>query len=90
MKIVGFETDAGLRLGVIEGTEVVDLQAVDPSLPNDLAVVLAEARHYQAEGVLTVEMETDHVVRDIDKMEDYQKLVTESEGERNASLEIPK
>jgi acylpyruvate hydrolase len=41
MKIVGFETEAGLRLGVIEGTEVVDLQAVDPSLPADLAAVLA-------------------------------------------------
>jgi acylpyruvate hydrolase len=41
MKIVGFETEAGLRLGVIEGTEVVDLQAVDPSVPNDLAAVLA-------------------------------------------------
>ena len=34
--------------------------------------------------VLTVEMQTDHVVRDIDTMEDYQKLVTESEGERDA------
>jgi 2-keto-4-pentenoate hydratase/2-oxohepta-3-ene-1,7-dioic acid hydratase in catechol pathway len=42
MKIVGFETDAGLRLGVIEGAEVVDLQAVDPSVPNDLAAVLAK------------------------------------------------
>jgi 2-keto-4-pentenoate hydratase/2-oxohepta-3-ene-1,7-dioic acid hydratase in catechol pathway len=41
MKIVGFTTDAGLRLGVIAGEEVVDLQAVDPSFPNDLAVVLA-------------------------------------------------
>jgi acylpyruvate hydrolase len=41
MKIVGFTTDAGLRLGVIEGEEVVDLQAVDPTIPNDLAAVLA-------------------------------------------------
>ncbi len=41
MKIVGFETDAGPRLGVIEGEEVVDLQAVDPTIPNDLAAVLA-------------------------------------------------
>jgi acylpyruvate hydrolase len=41
MKIVGFETDAGPRLGVIEGEEVVDLQAVDPTVPNDLAAVLA-------------------------------------------------
>ena len=28
--------------------------------------------------VLTVEMETDHVIRDIDTMEDYQKLVAET------------
>jgi acylpyruvate hydrolase len=41
MKIVGFTTDAGLRLGVVEGDTVVDLQAVDPSLPADLAAVLA-------------------------------------------------
>jgi len=41
MKIVGFETDAGPRLGVIEGEQVIDLQAVDPSIPNDLAAVLA-------------------------------------------------
>jgi acylpyruvate hydrolase len=41
MKIVGFTTDAGLRLGVIAGEEVVDLQAVDPAIPNDLAAVLA-------------------------------------------------
>jgi molybdenum cofactor cytidylyltransferase len=39
--------------------------------------------------VLTVEMETDHVVRDIDTIEDYQKLVAEFEGERDANLEIP-
>ena len=42
MKIVGFTTDAGLRLGVIEGARVVDLQAVDPSVPNDLAAVLRQ------------------------------------------------
>ena len=41
MKIVGFTTDAGPRLGVIEGEEVVDLQAVDPTIPTDLAAVLA-------------------------------------------------
>jgi 2-keto-4-pentenoate hydratase/2-oxohepta-3-ene-1,7-dioic acid hydratase in catechol pathway len=41
MKIVGFTTDAGLRLGVIEGEQVIDLQAVDPAVPNDLAAVLA-------------------------------------------------
>jgi molybdenum cofactor cytidylyltransferase len=36
--------------------------------------------------VLTVEMETDHVIRDIDTMEDYQKLVAETEGERDLNL----
>ena len=42
MKIVGFTTDAGLRLGVVEGDQVVDLQAVDSSVPNDLAAVLRQ------------------------------------------------
>ena len=30
MKIVGFEGNGGPRLGVVEGEEVIDLQAVDP------------------------------------------------------------
>jgi acylpyruvate hydrolase len=36
MKIVGFHTNEGLHLGVIEGEEVIDLQAVDRSAPHDL------------------------------------------------------
>jgi acylpyruvate hydrolase len=40
MKIVGFTTDAGLRLGTVERDQVIDLQAVDPGLPNDLAALL--------------------------------------------------
>jgi acylpyruvate hydrolase len=40
MKIVGFEGNGGLRLGVVEGDQVIDLQAVDPSLPSDLGEVL--------------------------------------------------
>jgi 2-keto-4-pentenoate hydratase/2-oxohepta-3-ene-1,7-dioic acid hydratase in catechol pathway len=40
MKIVGFEADGGLRLGIVEGDQVVDLQAVDPNLPADLRVIL--------------------------------------------------
>ncbi len=43
MKIVGFTTDAGLRLGIVEDEQVVDLQAVEPRLPGDLAAVLS---HY--------------------------------------------
>ena len=43
MKIVGFTTDAGARLGLIEGDQVVDLQAVEPRLPGDLGAVLS---HY--------------------------------------------
>jgi acylpyruvate hydrolase len=39
MKIVGFEAD-GLRLGVVEGDSVIDLQAVDARLPGDLGEVL--------------------------------------------------
>jgi 2-keto-4-pentenoate hydratase/2-oxohepta-3-ene-1,7-dioic acid hydratase in catechol pathway len=42
MKIVGFETNEGLRLGVVEGDNVVDLQAVDPKVPANLAKILAQ------------------------------------------------
>ena len=42
MKILGFETNEGLRLGVVEGDNVIDLQAVDPRLPVNLADVLAQ------------------------------------------------
>src|SRR5687767_11991763 len=41
MKIVGFEADGKTRLGVVEGDQVIDLQAVDPNLPDDLGAVLA-------------------------------------------------
>jgi 2-keto-4-pentenoate hydratase/2-oxohepta-3-ene-1,7-dioic acid hydratase in catechol pathway len=40
MKIVGFEADGGLRLGIVEGDQVVDLQAADPNLPADLRIIL--------------------------------------------------
>jgi acylpyruvate hydrolase len=40
MKIVGFESSEGLRLGVVEGDQVIDLQAVDAKLPANLADVL--------------------------------------------------
>ena len=36
MKVIGFNTKEGLHLGVVEGQEVIDLQAVDASAPNDL------------------------------------------------------
>jgi acylpyruvate hydrolase len=41
MKIVGFEAEGGLRLGVVEGDQVIDLQAVDAEVPADLGTVLA-------------------------------------------------
>ena len=41
MKIVGFEAEGGLRLGVVEGDQVIDLQAVDAKVPANLADVLA-------------------------------------------------
>jgi 2-keto-4-pentenoate hydratase/2-oxohepta-3-ene-1,7-dioic acid hydratase in catechol pathway len=40
MKIVGFEANNNLRLGVVDGDSVVDLQAVDGNVPDDLAEVL--------------------------------------------------
>jgi 2-keto-4-pentenoate hydratase/2-oxohepta-3-ene-1,7-dioic acid hydratase in catechol pathway len=36
MKIVGFRANGALHLGVVEGEEVIDLQAVDASAPSDL------------------------------------------------------
>src|SRR5262245_7449170 len=42
LKIVGFEKDKALRLGVVEGDSVIDLQAVDARLPSDLGRWLAE------------------------------------------------
>lgn len=41
MKIVGFESNEGLRLGVVEGDNVIDLQAVDARVPANLAEVLS-------------------------------------------------
>jgi 2-keto-4-pentenoate hydratase/2-oxohepta-3-ene-1,7-dioic acid hydratase in catechol pathway len=40
MKIVGFEANNSMRLGVVDGDNVIDLQAVDANVPGDLAEVL--------------------------------------------------
>ena len=40
MKIVGFEVNNSVRLGVVEGDTVVDLQAVDANAPSDLGEAL--------------------------------------------------
>ncbi|HTL65521.1 MAG TPA: fumarylacetoacetate hydrolase family protein [Pseudolabrys sp.] len=40
MKIVRFEANNNLRLGVVDGDSVVDLQALDGNVPDDLAEVL--------------------------------------------------
>lgn len=40
MKLVGFEADSKLHLGVVQGDTVIDLQAVDPKVPADLAAIL--------------------------------------------------
>jgi 2-keto-4-pentenoate hydratase/2-oxohepta-3-ene-1,7-dioic acid hydratase in catechol pathway len=40
MKVMGFEAEGGLRLGIVQGDTVVDIQAMDPNIPGDLAVVL--------------------------------------------------
>src|SRR5215216_4655870 len=42
MKIVGFESNEGLRLGMVEGDNVIDLQAVDAKVPTNLADVLKQ------------------------------------------------
>ena len=41
MKIVGFEADGGSRIGIVEGDQVIDLQAVDARVPGDLGAALA-------------------------------------------------
>jgi 2-keto-4-pentenoate hydratase/2-oxohepta-3-ene-1,7-dioic acid hydratase in catechol pathway len=41
MKIVSFAANNGLRLGVVDGDTVIDLQAVDANLPSDLGEFLA-------------------------------------------------
>ena len=40
MKIVGFAANNSLRLGLVDGDAVIDLQAVDANLPGDLGEVL--------------------------------------------------
>ena len=36
MKIVGFEANGAPHLGVVQGNQVIDLQAVDKTIPGDL------------------------------------------------------
>jgi 2-keto-4-pentenoate hydratase/2-oxohepta-3-ene-1,7-dioic acid hydratase in catechol pathway len=40
MKIVNFETANGIRMGVVEGDTVIDVQAVDAGLPGELGAFL--------------------------------------------------
>jgi 2-keto-4-pentenoate hydratase/2-oxohepta-3-ene-1,7-dioic acid hydratase in catechol pathway len=40
MKLVGFEANNALHLGLVQGDTVIDLQAADPKLPADLAEIL--------------------------------------------------
>lgn len=43
MRVVGFEAEGKSRLGVVSGDEIVDLQAIDPGFPADLAEILCRA-----------------------------------------------
>jgi len=43
MKIIGFEANGALHLGLVEGDQVIDLQAVDKGLPGDLGEVLRKS-----------------------------------------------
>src|SRR5512135_57323 len=40
MKVVGFEANNGLHLGIVEGDSVIDLQAVDANAPSELGEAL--------------------------------------------------
>jgi 2-keto-4-pentenoate hydratase/2-oxohepta-3-ene-1,7-dioic acid hydratase in catechol pathway len=44
MKIVGFRADNRLRLGVVEGDQVIDLQMADENAPHDLGMWLRRGR----------------------------------------------
>jgi acylpyruvate hydrolase len=44
MKIVGFAGNNGVRLGVVEGDAVIDIQAVDAAVPGDLGNFLAATK----------------------------------------------
>ncbi len=41
MKLVSFRSEGALRLGVVDGDEIVDLSQAQPSLPPDMASLLA-------------------------------------------------
>ena len=41
MKLMMFEKGTGAALGLVEGDTVIDLGAADPSLPKDLAALIA-------------------------------------------------
>src|SRR3982075_69757 len=53
MKIVSFESPTGLRLGVVEGDQGVDLQAAGPQMPSDLGALPAGA-HGALFGIKTL------------------------------------
>lgn len=42
MRLVGFEAEGEACLGVVEGADVIDLQAIDPGFPADLAEILRQ------------------------------------------------
>ncbi|HEX2511381.1 MAG TPA: FAA hydrolase family protein, partial [Xanthobacteraceae bacterium] len=44
MKIVGFKGQDGRRLGVVEGDQLIDLQAADPNAPKDLGMWLRQSQ----------------------------------------------
>jgi acylpyruvate hydrolase len=53
MKIVAFEGQGGPRIGVVDGDQVIDLQAAEPRIPNDLGEWLAKTNGDTVElGVL--------------------------------------
>jgi 2-keto-4-pentenoate hydratase/2-oxohepta-3-ene-1,7-dioic acid hydratase in catechol pathway len=43
MRVARFRAEDGLRLGVLDGDEILDVTTANPELPNDLPAVLAEA-----------------------------------------------
>jgi len=48
MKIVNFETANGIRMGVVDGATVIDVQAADASVPGELGAYLRSGRDLNA------------------------------------------
>ena len=69
MKIVAFELKGAPHLGVVEGDQVIDLQAADPKLPADLRTVLEQNKGNQCKAAKQLGMHRNTLSRTITELE---------------------